>query len=308
MTDPDLERVRAAYPALPEAFPPPPTVARLQALYADTGATTAVRGRRRWRPSRRIGLLAIGGVIVSGTAIAATGPWHPVLGSPDRGPRPLAASAGVPAGQLAALAVLRRPQSSVDRGPLVRRALQVLSRQTINGIHTDAIRVISREPRELSVLVPVERVGHSLKGVPASISTQRDALCLMSTSYQEARTWRIRQGGKPKTIRFPAGYGGWGMTCGGLDRVRTTGIQTGTSPDSSGGLILNGLPRHPTLRMVVLVPDGVARVTVRLRHGRSVTVPVRDNVYRYTIRESPASMGTIWFDAAGRRIDHRKRR
>ncbi|MCU1676175.1 MAG: hypothetical protein JWM93_933 [Frankiales bacterium] len=53
--------------------------------------------------------------------------------------------------------------------------------------------------------------------------------------------------------------------------------------------------------------DGVARVTVRLRHGRSVTVPVRDNVYRYTIHDSPASMGTIWLDAAGRRIDHRKR-
>jgi hypothetical protein len=54
------------------------------------------------------------------------------------------------------------------------------------------------------------------------------------------------------------------------------------------------------------VPDGVARVTVRLRHGRSVTVPVRDNVYRHAIHEPPASMGTIWLDDAGRRIDHRK--
>ncbi len=43
--------------------------------------------------------------------------------------------------------------------------------------------------------------------------------------------------------------------------------------------------------MVVLVPDGVARVTVRLRHGHSVTVPVRDNVYRYMIRESRPPWG-----------------
>jgi hypothetical protein len=77
---------------------------------------------------------------------------------------------------------------------------------------------------------------------------------------------------------------------------------------ASGGLIINGLPKHPTVHRVTLVPDGVARVTVRLRHRRFVTVPVRDNVYRYTIHESPAAMGTIWFDAAGRRIDHRQHR
>lgn len=198
MTDRDLDRVRAAYPELPDAPPPQATVARLRALYADADAIPDVRNRRRQRPSRRVGLLAVGAVIVSGTAIA---------------------------------------------------------------------------------------------GVPASISTQRDVLCLMSTSYQDARTWTITQGRRPRTVGVPAGYGGWSMTCGGLHMVRTTGIQTGTSPDSSDGLILDGLPKRPTLRVVVLVPDGVARVTVRLRHGHSVTVPVRDNVYRYTIRESRPPWG-----------------
>jgi hypothetical protein len=57
---------------------------------------------------------------------------------------------------------------------------------------------------------------------------------------------------------------------------------------------------------VTLVPDGVARVKVLLRHGRSVRVAVHDNVYQYTIRGIQANLGTIWFDAAGRRIDHRK--
>jgi hypothetical protein len=267
-------------------------------------ATRSAR-RRWWHPSRRAGVLAIGAVIASGSAVAATSGWHPILGSADRGPRPLAAKAGVPADELAALAILRRPQTDADRGPLVQSALRVLSRLTINGIHTDAIRVIFHGPRELVLLVPAERVGHPVRGVASS--TIRHALCLMSASYQDARTWRITQHGKPKTIHFPAGYNGWGMTCGGLDILRSTGIQSGTSPDGGVVRIIHGLLKHPTLNMVTLVPDGVARVTVRLRHGRSVTVPVRDNVYRYTIHDSPASMGTIWFDAAGRRIDHHKR-
>jgi hypothetical protein len=127
----------------------------------------------------------------------------------------------------------------------------------------------------------------------------------MSASYQHARTWKVISGGKPKTIRFPAGYN-WGGTYGTLETLRTTGIQTGTSPDGSGGLVLDGHPERVTNRRVTLVPDGVARVTVRLRGGRSVTVSVHDNVYRYTIRGVSADLGTVWFDAAGRRINHSK--
>jgi hypothetical protein len=260
--------------------------------------------RRWWHPSRRGALLAAGAIVASGTAVAATSGWHPILGSSDRGPRPLAANAGVPADQLAALAILRRPQTDVDRGPLVQRALRVLDRRTINGIHTDAIRVIFHGPRELTVLVPAQRMG--IVRHPSTL--RRDVLCLMSTSYEDARTATITQHGKPTTVRFPAGYNSWGMTCGGLDMLRTSGIQTGTSPDATGGLVINGLPKHPADRRITLVPDGVARVTVRLRHRRSITVPVRDNVYRYTTHESPAYMGTIWYDANGHRIDHRKRR
>jgi hypothetical protein len=259
--------------------------------------------RRWWHPSRRVGLLAAGAIIVSGTAVAATTGWHPELGSAGRGTPPLPAGAGVPPQQLAALAILRRPQTDADRGPLVRSALRVLRRQQINGIHTDAIRVIYHGPRELAVLVPAERVGHVVKGVPSSRTVQRHVLCLMSTAYQDARTWTVTQHGKPNTIRFPAGFNGWGMTCGQLEQLRTTGIETG-----SGVLIHNGLPKHPTIRRFALVPDGVARVTVRLRHGRYITVPVRDNHYTYTIYDFPAAMGTIWFDASGHRIDHRQHR
>jgi hypothetical protein len=65
-------------------------------------------------------------------------------------------------------------------------------------------------------------------------------------------------------------------------------------------------PNFGVQNRITLVPDGVASVTVRLRHSRTVTVPVRNNVYRYTIHDSPAFMGTVWYDAQGRRIDHRQ--
>jgi|GEM_PF-6187162 len=307
----EVERLRAAYPPLAEAAAPRTTIDRLQLSYVDAVAVPerAAAGpghRRRWRPSRRIGLLAIGGVIISGTAVAATtGGWRPLLGSADS-PRPLAANGGVPTDHLVALAVLRRPQTEIDRGPLVQQALRKLDRQMINGIHTDAIRVISHGPREVTVLIPAERVGRPIRGVASATSVQRDVLYVMSASYQNARTWRITSGAKAKTIRFPAGFNSWGATYGTLETLRTTGIQTGTSPDGSGGLVLDGHPERITNRQVTLVPDGVARVKVRLRGGRSVTVPVRNNVYRYTIRGISANLGTVWFDAAGRRIDHSK--
>ena len=307
----ELDRVRAAYPPLPDETLPTAISTRLRSLYADAAQAPA-RGseepahRRRRRPSRRAGLLAVATVIVSGTAVAATSnSWRPLLGSADR-PRPAIASSGVPADQLAALAVLRRPQTETDRGPLVQAALRKLDRRTINGIHTDAIRVISHGRREVTLLIPAQRFGRRVKGLPSSETIQRDVLYLMSGSYQNARTWKITSGGKPKTVRFPAGYG-WGGTYGTLEALRTTGIQTGTSPDGNG-LVLDGQTQRVTSRRITLVPDGVARVQVRLRGGRYLTVPVRNNVYRYTVRGPlPPSWGATWYDAAGRRIDHRKR-
>ncbi|HWH09998.1 MAG TPA: hypothetical protein VG165_02635 [Solirubrobacteraceae bacterium] len=302
----DLDRLRAAYPPLLELAPPPATVARMTSVYADdVNATTSSRSQRRWTRPRRIGLLAVGGAIVCGTAVAANGAWHPVLGSAAHGPRPVAASAAVPADQLAALAILRRAQTSRDRGPLVRVALRALSRETINGIHTDAIRVIADRPRELSLLVPVERGGPL--NVPGSASIHRNVLCLMSTSYHDAMTQTIEQAGKAETIRYPAGYDGWGITCGNLTTLRTTGIATGSSPSPSGGLIVNGNASQVINRRITLVPDGVARVTVRVRGGHSITVPVHDNVYEYTIHGIQADLGTMWFDADGHRINHSRR-
>jgi hypothetical protein len=248
------------------------------ALARAVAARGAARARRKPWWTRRAGLLAIGAVVVSGSAVATTGVWQPTLGDPEHGGQPRAAGAGVPASQRALLGVLRRPQTDADRGPLVRAALRRLDRAAVNGVHVDGIRVVFRTSREIAVLVPAERAG------PKGFAT-RHVLCLMSSSYD---------------------FRGWGMSCGDVDQLRSRGIQTGTSPSAPQAFTTTDRP-GPSVREIAVVPDGVARVTVRLRHGRSVTVPVKDNIYKYVIHESPAMMGTVWLDASGHRIDHRRR-
>jgi hypothetical protein len=56
-----------------------------------------------------------------------------------------------------------------------------------------------------------------------------------------------------------------------------------------------------------LVPDGVARVVIRLRRHRTITVPVHDNLYEVnTGDELPPGWGVRWLDASGNKIDHRR--
>lgn len=276
----------------------PEVEAALMRAVAMRGAAPRARRRPWW--TRRAGMLAIGAVVVSGSAVATTGVWQPTLGDPQHGGQPRAAGAGVPASQLAMLGVLRRPQADADRGPLVRAALRRLTRGSIDGVHVDAIRVVFRTPREIAVLIPAERVGPTAHPI-------RDALCLMSSSYNKARAIPITQHGRPATWRIPAGFTSWGMHCASTEDLRSTGIETGTTPDDSGGLVVDGHPGRLVQHRIALVPDGVARVRVNLRGARTVTAPVKDNIYRYTITDSPAFMGTVWLDAAGRRIDHRRR-
>ena len=190
----------------------------------------AVR-RRRGRQWLRAGIAVAGIAVISGTAVAATGTWRPQLGADHRGPRPLASARSVPSEQLHMLAVLRRPQTDRDRGPLVEQALKGMSRDFINGIHTDAIRVLFQNRREIVVLVPVRRNG-SLHHEPGP---QRDALCLMSSSYADARTFTYRQKGPVRRERRPAGFvNGWSVNCGDTRSLRHSGVQGGTSPDPLG--------------------------------------------------------------------------
>lgn len=235
---------------------------------------------RRWRrPSRRAGLLAVGAVVVTGSAVAASTGWHPVLGHGERD-RPRAAQTGVPAAQVAALSVLRREQTAADRGPQAQALLRLLTRQEINGVHTDAIRTLRRSGDAYVMLVPVERVGRHDQGYPSSV--QRHVLCVFY-GYLPAPLGTAKVHGQA-----------WGQTCGGLDQLKTTGI----------GGITHGSNGWAT---GALVPDGVARVIVCLRHHRTVTAAVHDNYYEVnTGNETAPGWGVRWLDAHGNTIEHQR--
>jgi hypothetical protein len=252
----------------------------------------SARGERRrsWRPSRRVGLLAVGAVIATGSAVAATGGWHPVLGDDHRG-HPQVAHAAIPGDQTAAIAVLRRAQTDADRTPDVRAVLRMLGRGEINGVHTDGIRLLRTRRDGVTVLVPTERVGRHDMGHPSSI--RRDVLCVMTSVRVASRAPTVvGRDGRSRTVRTAGG--GTGQSCGDIDELRTTGI--GGAMASGHGFFVNRL-----------VPDGVARVVIRLRRHRTITVPVHDNLYEVnTGDELPPGWGVRWLDANGKKIEHRR--
>jgi len=239
----------------------------------------ATRPARRpwWHPSRRAGLLAVGALIATGSAVAGTGAWNPILGDDHRG-HPEAARGPIPSAQLAALGVLRRAQVDGDRGRDVEAILRLLARGEINGIHTDGVRVLRRRRDGVTIVVPAERVGRHDKGHPSSI--RRNVLCVLSG---------VRSSGTNHTFRgFSAG-----QVCGDVRQLRTTGI--GASVNTDRGFLAGAL-----------VPDGVVRVVISLRRHRKVTATVRDNYYEVnTGREIAPAWGVRWLDADGRKIEHR---
>jgi hypothetical protein len=207
---------------------------------------------------------------------AATGAWHPILGDDHRG-HPQPADAPIPADQVSTLAVLRRPQTDRDRGHDVQAILSLLVRGEIKGLHTDGIRALRRHAYGATILVPAERVGRHDPGYPGGV--RRQMLCVFSGVRTVPVTATvIRANGRPRTIHTGGGFSA-GEVCGDLKQLRTSGIQeTGTR--MAHGFLIGGL-----------VPDGVARVIVRLRRSRVVSA-----VYATTSTSSP--LPAIWRPAA----------
>lgn len=282
-----------------------PVLPEVHDALARAVAAGPVRRTRR-RPSRRAGLLGLGAVVVSGTALAATGSWHPILGDGERG-HPQAAVLPVPAGQVAALGVLRRPQNDGDRGPESRAILRLLVRGETNGVHVDGVRVLARHHGGATVLVPAERVGRHDPGYPSTI--RRQVLCLDVSHNLPTRTATISQRGRSRTVRAPGGFSA-AEGCGDLEALRTTGI--GVEIPVFGRPVAAPLPHDGgsafgPARLSVLVPDGVAAVRVRMRGGQTVTARVHDNLYEIDLPGAGADLGAVWLDAQGHRIDHHER-
>lgn len=134
-----------------------------------------VRGRWLARPVA----IALAVAAFAGSAFAAVAIWTPLLGTTQYGYNPGAASTPPPADQLAALAVLRRPQSDADRGALSQEALTYINDYT-KGVRTAWVRLLATVDGEAFVLVPVEErdATASTGGAPSASAPLRDALCV----------------------------------------------------------------------------------------------------------------------------------
>jgi hypothetical protein len=229
---------------------------------------------KRRRPARRSALVA--GLVVLAVAaptLAATQPWKPLLGDERRG-TPSASRDRPPAVQLAGLGVLRRPQSTADRGALAEYALR-LSDDNVEGIRTADVRLLT-SPVIDAVLVPVKRFDlnasrflapSASKQLKALMVPKRDGLCVFAPD--------------------PAGDGG-GYGCSTWRQIKA-----GLLPSSIGPIVYG------------IVPDGVARVGVDLGPGRHVDVPVHENFYAHRLpprtrqHSRAAPLTATWTDERG---------
>lgn len=248
---------------------------------AATAAGTAGRRRSRRLSRRSAGLLAVGAVLVGGTAIAATTPWSPQLGDARRG-QPTVATTPVPADQTAALAVLRREQNDADRGPRVTAALRMLTPEAADGLRLDSVRLLAERPDGAMILVPSERAFKALKDGPDS----RDQLCLI----QSVTGRKIGDKGLPRPLM------GMGMSCGSVRDVKL-------------GRMMTGSRWNERTELSGLVPDGVAAVEVPLRGGPTLRAKVANNAFHIDqtgLKGHYNRNNVRWLDSSGQVIEWRR--
>jgi hypothetical protein len=242
-------------------------------LQLASAAADLARARRRVLPpraTRRLPWLtrpvAVGLTLTAfaGSAFAAVAIWTPLLGNPQYGYNPGAATSAPPADQLAALDVLRRPQSDADRGALSTAALTYINNYT-KGVRTAYVRLLATIGSEAFVLVPVEqRDGTPVPGeVPTESAPLQNALCLYVADTSPVFTH---------------------VQCWSLANVLGGGANS----------TFNG-------QLFGLVPDGVSGVTVNSVAASPLSGRAADNFFAITLPAgSPPPLGyTLSFTRSG---------
>lgn len=224
-------------------------------------------------PRRRASVVALLAFVATGTAIAATQPWNPLIGDETRG-HPTITSEPPPSEELAMLSVLRRPQNDADRGTVVSKELRIIGIQE-HGVRTAYIRNLGPAPDEGAVvLVPSLRFGDVAAG-PPYVGTN-DALCVL---------FPFSGMGGPSGAAYPCWSAGQ--------------VEAG----QAFGTVRSG-SRHYVFG---LVPDGVVTVVAYFADRNTEAAPVNTNFFEFPLLTTAGTAALSptrleWLDGAGRAI------
>jgi hypothetical protein len=273
-----------------------PVIPELQILLkqaAERQAATAAASPRanrpiRWR-ARRGAVLGSLALVASASALAATHPWSPTLGSPRAG-HPTTSTSPVPRSERALLGVLRRPQTAADRTPAVQATLRFLAAAEEHGVRVASIRSLGISPAAPGRAI----VGFSLvhQGLTdGTVTGGANDVCVLFPAAFASHTASIVDGrGRKRMVRSRGGEGA-GQACGNAQQLREGAI--GGAVSARQGFYVFGL-----------VPDGVRSVQISLATGQTSTAPVRANFYDELLHTAGAPVGATftWLGADGRRV------
>lgn len=241
----------------------------------------------------RLGLIAVGAVLTSGTALAATGVWSPPLGD-DHRPHPTISATAVPADQAATLAVLRRPQAAADRGATVRQVLRFLDRRSVDGVRTDAVRLLSTADRGYVLIPVVKGTNHTAGGQLCLFAVDVEGSGFSCFSTQQVLSGRAVLMSMQLADPTPAERAAFRKAA--KEAHGKSFTVPGARPRQQGPTTLAGL-----------MPDGVSTVQTQTASG-VVRAPVAHNFFVLKVplpRDAtfaPRTGPLRWLDAAGRQI------
>lgn len=257
----------------------------------------------------------------------AAGVWRTQVGDARRGRAAISASP-VPVAQRDHLAVLRRPQTAVDRGPEVRRLLRMVG-PNYTGVRTGSVRLLAPARRDgtmgAQVLIPVERANGvkdalcvytadiESDGVSADCKTMRQVLTgqnslsiVREAPLTATQLAAQRRAAATSVHRARAGRRAVRKALEPLPRDRDQRIRVlrraYAKANQKAAVIRVQIPKAIDSRFPALVPDGVATV-VRTDGTRRTTAKVTNNHYDIVVPGRAETPGTItWLDAQGRTL------
>jgi hypothetical protein len=235
---------------------------------AEARARTSSRRSLAGRGAPRLAALGLAAVLLTGTAMAATGVWDPPIGALTGAAPPRPATSPVPAGITDVLGILRREQTDKDRSAEVEATL---SRALFaDGVRPDSVRYLapSEAPGEATILFSAEN--------PIGPFEPPERICLYRPAFAET------------TRELPFCFSRASLLGGhAYMTFETSTRELEEALESNDGARLAECDDDPppavclpaTATTVGVVPDGVATVTAHFSGAPTVDVPVHENYF-----------------------------